>query len=191
MRAVHGLPLAAALALSGLATAALAQSSLPNGASALSETYGDWQIACQVVEPPRDGPDAKAPAKRLCALAQVQREQKSHMLVFSAEIRVPDPKSDKVAATFVLPFGIAVTEPIALKADGKDLAPLKVTTCLPVGCGVPAVPVEAAAVAALAGGKPLTVATRDTAGRGISFELRPDGFAEGLKRLRALEATPN
>ena len=37
-------------------------------------------------------------------------------------------------------------------------------------------------------GKPLTIATRDTNGRAVAFELKPEGFPEGLKRLRALEA---
>ena len=46
----------AALALAAIAGAALAQSSLPNGASSLRETYGSWQIGCQMLPPPKDAP---------------------------------------------------------------------------------------------------------------------------------------
>lgn len=205
----------AALALSAIAGAALAQSSLPNGASSLLETYGNWQVACQLL-PPNEAPDATGQAgqsagkstdkstgqsagqstgksdrpvgRMTCALAQVQREEKSRLLVFSGELQVPDAKSDDVAANFVLPFGIAVVEPIAIKVDDKELKPLSVATCLPVGCIVPASPLQAEAIAALTAGKPLTIATRDTNGRAVAFELKPEGFPEGLKRLRALEA---
>lgn len=186
----------AALALSAIAGAALAQPSLPNGASSLMETYGNWQVGCQMLPPPKEAPDAAETAGKsdrpdggmACALAQVQRDGNSRLLVFSGEFRVPDPKSDKVAATFVLPFGIAVAEPIALKAADKELKPLGVATCLPVGCIVPAAALQPEAIAALSAGKPLTLAAHDTDGRTVAFELKPEGFSEGLKRLRAIEA---
>lgn len=184
----------AALGLWVIAGAALAQSSLPNGATSLMETYGNWQVACQLLPPPKEAPDAAGQAgksdrqagRMTCALAQVQREEKSRFLVFSGELQVPDAKSDDVAATFVLPFGIAVAEPIALKVEDNELKPLRVATCLPVGCIVSAAPLQAEAIAALKVGKPLTLSTRDTNGRAVAFELKPEGFAEGLKRLRAL-----
>jgi invasion protein IalB len=184
--------LSPALVLAGVFAAfpVLAQSSLPNGASALSETYGGWQVACQAAAKPKDGAGsdrtAAPPARTVCALAQVQREQKSKMLVFSAEFHVDGAKPDKLTGVFVLPFGIAVTEPVALSVEGQALSPLKVATCLPVGCIVPAAPVGDDAIAALSGGKALTLATKDTDGRAIDFALRSDGFAEGLKRLRGL-----
>ena len=187
----------AALALAAIAGAALAQPSLPNGASSLRETYGSWQIGCQMLPPPKDAPEGAETAGKsdrpdsggmACVLAQVQREETRSLLVFSAELRLPDPASDAVAATFVLPFGIAVTQPIALKAGDKALKRLSVATCLPVGCIVPAAALQPEAIAALSAGKPLTLAAHDTDGRTVAFELKPEGFSEGLKRLRAIEA---
>ena len=151
----------------------------------LHEVHGSWQLAC-VAPAKKDNADPALSAegtKPLCAIAQVQLEEKTRKLVVSAEFRIDDPKMpDKLSGTIVMPFGLAVTKLFSVKSGNVRLQEVQVSTCLPVGCIVSFTPfVEL--VAALDAGKTLTIEAPDLQGRTVSFQLQAAGFSEALKRL--------
>ncbi|HCD83613.1 MAG TPA: invasion protein [Agrobacterium sp.] len=155
----------------------------------LHEVYGSWQIACAAPAKKEGGdPNTAAAegAKPLCAIAQVQLEEKTRKLVVSAEFRLDDvARQDKLSGTFVMPFGLAVTKLFSVKSGNVRLQEVQVSTCLPVGCIVTFTPfVEL--VSALKAGKTLTVEAPDLQGRTVSFQLQAEGFSEALKRLESL-----
>ncbi|NTE48274.1 invasion associated locus B family protein [Agrobacterium pusense] len=153
----------------------------------LHEVHGSWQLACAAPEKkdPADGTD-KSTAKPLCAIAQVQLEEKTRKLVVSVEFRLDEGKAPgKLSGTIVMPFGLAVTKLFSIKSANVRLQEVQVSTCLPVGCIVSFTPfVEV--VSALETGKTLTVEAPDLQGRAVSFQLQPAGFSEALKRLESL-----
>ncbi|MCW0980588.1 invasion associated locus B family protein [Agrobacterium sp. BT-220-3] len=157
-------------------------------ATPLHEVYGSWQIACAAPAKKEGGdPNTAAEgAKPLCAIAQVQLEEKTRKLVVSAEFRLDDvARQDKLSGTFVMPFGLAVTKLFSVKSGNVRLQEVQVSTCLPVGCIVTFTPfVEL--VSALKAGKTLTVEAPDLQGRTVSFQLQAEGFSEALKRLESL-----
>ncbi|KJF72131.1 invasion associated locus B family protein [Agrobacterium arsenijevicii] len=155
----------------------------------LHEVHGSWQLAC-AAPAKKDGADAKTPVaeavKPLCAIAQVQLEEKTRKLVVSVEFRLDDSgASDKLSGTIVMPFGLAVTKLFSVKSGNVRLQEVQVSTCLPVGCIVSFTPfVEL--VSALKAGQTLTIEAPDLQGRTVSFQLQGQGFSEALERLGSL-----
>ncbi|MBB4407513.1 MULTISPECIES: invasion associated locus B family protein [Agrobacterium tumefaciens complex] len=111
-----------------------------NPAVPLHEVHGSWQLACAapVKKDPADPNTTEtAPAKPLCAIAQVQLEEKPRKLVVSVEFRLDDSKTPgQLSGTIVMPFGLAVTKLFSIKSDNVRLQEVQVSTCLPVGCVV-------------------------------------------------------
>ncbi|XOK13394.1 invasion associated locus B family protein [Agrobacterium tumefaciens] len=160
-----------------------------NPAVPLHEVHGSWQLACAapVKKDPADPNTTEtAPAKPLCAIAQVQLEEKTRKLVVSVEFRLDDSKTPgQLSGTIVMPFGLAVTKLFSIKSGNVRLQEVQVSTCLPVGCVVSFTPfVEL--VSALETGKTLTIEAPDLQGRTVSFQLQSAGFSEALKRLGSL-----
>lgn len=132
----------AALAL--LPLPALAQG-LPAGASSLSETYGDWQIACSVTE---NGP--------VCTLSQTQlSNDERRQRVLAVELRAAD-EAGIVNGLLVLPFGLDLESGVRFALDEQDLSSARFGTCMPAGCLVP-LSFDAATVSQLSAGKVLAV----------------------------------
>lgn len=152
----------------------------------LHEAYGSWQLAC-AAPVKKVGADA-APStggetKPVCAIAQVQLEEKTRKLVVSVEFRIDNAAApDKLTGTMVLPFGLAVTKLFSVKSGNMRLQEVQVSTCLPVGCIVSFTPfIEL--VSALKAEQTLTIEAPDLQGRIVSFQLQGKGFPEALKRL--------
>ncbi|MQB12790.1 invasion associated locus B family protein [Agrobacterium sp. ICMP 6402] len=168
----------------GVATNALAQEAAKIAAP-LHEVYGSWQLACAAsAKKDEADPNVSVVAEKpVCAIAQVQLEEKTRKLVVSVEFRIDDPKMpDRLSGTFVMPFGLAVTKLFSVKSGNVRLQEVQVSTCLPVGCIVSFTPfVEL--VSALEAGKTLTIEAPDLQGRTVSFQLQAAGFSEALKRL--------
>ena len=168
----------------GVTANALAQE-VAKPATPLHEVYGSWQLAC-AAPAKKDVADPNASVvaeKPVCAIAQVQLEEKTRKLVVSVEFRIDDPKMpDRLSGTLVMPFGLAVTKLFSVKSGNVRLQEMQVSTCLPVGCIVSFTPfVEL--VSALEAGKTLTIEAPDLQGRTVSFQLQAAGFSEALKRL--------
>ncbi|MBO9652770.1 MAG: invasion associated locus B family protein [Agrobacterium tumefaciens] len=171
----------AGVTASGAAAQQAAESAVP-----LHEAYGSWQLAC-AAPAKKDGADA-APStggetKPVCAIAQVQLEEKTRKLVVSVEFRIDNAAApDKLTGTMVLPFGLAVTKLFSVKSGNMRLQEVQVSTCLPVGCIVSFTPfIEL--VSALKAEQTLTIEAPDLQGRIVSFQLQGKGFPEALKRL--------
>ncbi|CVI23446.1 invasion associated locus B family protein [Agrobacterium tumefaciens] len=172
-----------------VAGGAPAQDAEKKAAAPLREVHGSWQLAC-VAPAKKDDSDANTPvaetAKPLCAIAQVQLEEKTRKLVVSVEFRLDDVGTPgKLSGTMVMPFGLAVTKLFSVKSGNVRLQEVQVSTCLPVGCIVSFTPfVEL--VTALKAGQTLTIEAPDLQGRTVSFQLQGQGFAEALERLGSL-----
>ncbi len=163
------------VALAG-AAAAQDNTSLPGGATSLSETHDNWAVTCSLQT--LNGKTGKA-----CTLSQQLTDTKSRQRILAIELR---PMGTGVEGTLVLPFGLALAKGAALQIDdGPVGTPMSFKTCLPVGCIVP-VSFDARLVAALRNGKVLRVKTvRDGAGEmQISISLK--GFGGALDRTATL-----
>jgi len=143
---------------------------LPGGASQLQETHGDWRVTC-----------AQQNGKKLCTLAQQQSDKDSRQLALAIEMKAAS--ANRADGTMVLPFGLAVDEPIVLRIDETvSFQTLHVKTCLPVGCLVP-LAFDTAAIASLRKGTTLHVkATVAESGREAAFRISLNGFGNALDR---------
>ncbi|MGO4566489.1 invasion associated locus B family protein [Rhizobium sp. 2YAF20] len=155
-----------------LAPAAFAQSALPNGASALQETYQDWRVACNL----RD----KAPA---CSVSQDQTQQNGQRLL-AVEMQM---RSDGGAiATLLLPFGIVLDSGVTPNVDDQPpLKPVRFRTCLPTGC-IALFPLDPATLAKLRAASRLNLKVIADAGNELSFQVSLRGFSAALDRIAAL-----
>jgi invasion protein IalB len=148
--------------------------SLPGGASQVQETHGDWRVTC-----------AQQNGQKQCALAQQQTDKDSRQLVLGIELKAAS--TSHADGTMVLPFGLAVDQPVMLQIDESG-APqtLHFRTCLPVGCLVPLV-FDAAAIARLRAGASLNVKTTAAeGGRQAAFRISLKGFGSALDRTAEL-----
>lgn len=194
MRAVRCARVAVALLAIALPSSVTAQSPLPGGASSLREVYGSWQVICQGAGKQESAktpvtseaaPGSGRPQKSLCVLAQTQLEQQSRQLVMSVELKPDMAGTGKLAGQVVLPFGLAVAEPLQVQSGGQTLQELRISTCLAIGCIAP-LALSAATQAALAAGKPVTILFKDTDGRPTGLSLQPAGFSDGFARIQGL-----
>jgi len=143
---------------------------LPGGASQLQETHGDWRVNC-----------AQQNGHKQCALGQQQSDKDSRQLVLGIEMKAAS--ATRADGTLVLPFGLAVDEPIVLRIDETgSFQTLHVRTCLPVGCLVP-LAFDTAAIASLRKGTTLHVkAAAAEGGREAAFKISLNGFGSALDR---------
>jgi invasion protein IalB len=143
---------------------------LPGGASQVQETHGDWRVNC-----------AQQNGQKQCALAQQQSDKDSRQLILGIEMKAVS--ANRADGTMVLPFGLAVDEPVVMRIDETG-APqtLHFRTCLPVGCLVP-LAFDTAAIAGLRKGATLHVkATAAEGGREAAFKISLNGFGSALDR---------
>jgi invasion protein IalB len=159
-----------AIALGGTATA----QQLPNGASSINETYGDWSVNCRMIE-----------GQKLCLLGHVQANSQNGQRLFAVDLRTP--KDGKTEGTIVMPFGLKLESGAVMKLDDKDLGQgLRFSTCVPQGCLMP-VSLPAAATDAMKKGKTLTVASLNLSGGDVvSFNVPLAGFAAAIARVAEL-----
>jgi len=147
-------------------------SSLPGGASSLSETYKDWRVACI----------QQGTAKR-CAMSQIQTQQNNQRIL---AIELNALNGNAVSGTLVLPFGLALESGAMLQIDDKPaMQPLRFRTCLPDGCLLP-VTFDAATLVTLRSGTALKVKAAADGGAAALFSISLQGFATALDRVGAL-----
>jgi len=159
-----------------LALPAVAQQTvtLPGGATALTETHGDWTVRCQVRQPEgRIG----------CLVQQEQVDNQSRQRLLAAEL-VPGPSG--ALGTLILPFGLDLDKGVNLAIDDGQSSPnLRFRTCLPQGCLVP-LSFTPEALPALSGGKALNVAATADGGAVTPFTISLNGLASALARAQEL-----
>ena len=166
------LALVASLAWASFA-AAQGNQLLPGGATSLQETYGDWRVTCALQN-----------EQKVCALSQQQTDKDTRQLLLAIELNTP--AMNKAEGTMVLPFGLALDQPVMLQIDESAAGQaLRFRTCLPVGCLV-SLAFDPATVAQLRKGTTLTVNATADGGKGAAFKISLNGFSSALDRTAAL-----
>jgi len=146
---------------------------LPGGASQMQETHGDWRVTC-----------SQPSGERVCTLSQQRADQSSRQVVLGIELKALTP--DKAEGTLLLPFGLAVTKPVALQVDdGGPTLTRTFRTCVPFGCLVD-IALDAPAVKAFRAGTAVHVKAIADGGKDVSFDLPLNGFGSALDRTAAL-----
>ncbi|MDX3809778.1 invasion associated locus B family protein [Bosea thiooxidans] len=168
-------PAAPAPSTSIIAQPAAAAATLPNGASAINETYGDWTVDCRILN-----------GQRLCLLTQSQGNSQTGQRVFAIELRTP--KEGRAEGTILVPFGMKLENGAVLRLDDKDLGQgLRFSTCLAQGCLLP-ISFPTVATNAMKTGKTLTVAALNlSTSEPVSFNVPLNGFAAGLERITQID----
>lgn len=141
---------------------------LPKGASAISETYGDWTVKCLVDN-----------GTRLCTLSQTLLSKDTSQQVFAIELL---PRDGKAEGNMLVPFGLKLDAGAALKLDGKDLEQARFSTCTAQGCLLP-VSFPTSVTDTLGKAKMLTVTVQNIGnGQAVVFNVPLNGFATALER---------
>lgn len=155
---------------------AAAKPQLPGGASALSETHGDWTVNCQVTG-----------TNKLCSLSHQQFNKQSGQRLLAIELTTKT--SQDAMGTLALPFGLALANGISLEADDKKLeGTLQFNTCQAVGCLVP-VAFAADTASLLQNSTTLKInATAADTMQPVAFTISLNGFASALARTADLSA---
>lgn len=147
---------------------------LPNGASSINESYGDWTVDCRIVE-----------RQKRCVLSQAQGNKETGQRVFAIELR--SPAGGKTEGTVLMPFGLNLDAGALLKLDDKDLGKgLRFSTCGPQGCLLP-VSFPTAATDAMRKGTKLVIASLNlSTNEPVTFNVSLDGFGAALARAADL-----
>jgi len=147
-------------------------STLPGGASEIQETHGDWRVRCQQ-------------GKELtCVVVQQQADKDTRQLVLGVELKAVS--AQKAEGTILLPFGLAVSQPVAVQIDETPATTLPFRTCVPVGCLVP-VTFDGTRLSELKKGTVLTVKANAPDGvQETVFRISLSGISGALDRALAL-----
>jgi invasion protein IalB len=154
--------------------AAAPAAQFPNGASSVSETYGNWTINCRLLE-----------GQKHCVVMQAQGNSQTKQRLFEIELQTP--RDGKVEGTILMPTGLKLDAGAVLKIDDKDFGSgLRFSTCVPQGCLLP-VSLQTASVEVMKKGKLLTVASLNFDNEEVvSFKVSLDGFAPAIARVAEL-----
>jgi invasion protein IalB len=150
------------------ADGAVPAAQLPNGASAITETYGDWIVKCVVDN-----------AVKLCTLSQTQNTKDTGQRLFAIELLAREGKAE---GNMLMPFGLKLDAGAVLKLDGKDLEQVRFSTCTVQGCLLPVVfPTGVSEMMSRA--KTLTIAAQSiNGGQAVIINVPLNGFAAALDR---------
>ena len=166
-------PAAEAMQAGQSAVPAQGNEPLPGDATSLQEMHGDWRVAC-----------AQQNGRKVCALSQQQTDKNTRQLLLAIELNAP--AIDKAEGTLILPFGLALDQPVTLQIDEAAAGmTLRFRTCLPVGCLV-GLAFDPTTVALLRKGTTLTVRATADGGQGAAFKISLNGFSSALDRTAAL-----
>jgi invasion protein IalB len=149
---------------------------LPGGASALSETHGDWTVNCQATV-----------NTKTCTLSHQQFNKQSGQRLLAIELA--SKTGQDATGTLALPFGLALAKGIRLEVDDQKLeGSLQFHTCQAVGCLV-SVTFTADTTPLLQNGTTLKInATAADTAQPIAFTISLSGFAGALARTAELSA---
>ncbi|WP_455474365.1 invasion associated locus B family protein [Bartonella sp. B30(2025)] len=153
-----------------------AASTLPNGASSLTETYGLWSVNCGMQDD-----------RKVCFIHRQEVNDQNRVVV---AMTIVTDTNNNVSGSLTVPFGMLVSKPVRLQVDeGKNAMEAAIRTCLPSGCAVP-VTFDKNFVTALRAGKKLKLAMTIAAPNEPAFNdlfIQLNGFSNALNRLIALQ----
>lgn len=159
-----------ALVIPGTAGMAQDATNLPGGASAMSETHGDWTVNC-----------ADKQGKKICTMSQQGFDKDRKQRLLAIELAMPE--KNRLQGIIALPFGLLLKPGVTLRIDdGAAAAPLPFRTCLPLGCLVP-LDIDAKTVDLLRKGKSINItATVAQTNESVTFTVSLSGFSTALAR---------
>ena len=148
--------------------------SLPNGATSISETYGDWNLSCAIAD-----------NRKNCLFSQLQGNSETGQRVFAIELQPP--AGGQTNGVLLLPFGFRLEDGVKLKIDEQALGQgARFSTCVPAGCLAP-VSFPTVATDALKRGTSLVVtANPDGGGEPATFIVSLAGFTAAMNRVAEL-----
>lgn len=156
------------------AAPASAKATWPEGASSLSETYGDWSINC-----------TREDQTTICSVVQAQGTRRDNRREFAIELRPP--ANDRTDGLILMPFGFQIESGVSFKLDDAVLgkgAPYY--ACSSEGCLVP-VSLPTLATDTMKTAKNLYVlALKQDAKEPTTITVPLNGFGAALTRARAL-----
>ncbi|MGF3022349.1 invasion associated locus B family protein [Methylobacterium aquaticum] len=147
--------------------------SWPNGASAVSEVYGDWTISC-----------TRENDKRQCQLSQAQGVAQTGQRRFSIELNAP--QDGRSNGLLLMPLGLSIEPGVTFKLDDATLgkgAPY--TACVQAGCIVP-ISFPTVATDAMKTAVNLRVTGTKPNGEAETITVPLAGFAAALARMSQL-----
>lgn len=145
----------------------------PNGASAVSEVYGDWTISC-----------TRENEKRQCQLSQAQGVAQTGQRRFSIELNAP--QDGRSNGLMLMPLGLSIEPGVTFKLDDATLgkgAPY--TACVQAGCIVP-ISLPTVATDAMRTAVNLRVTGTKPNGEAETITVPLAGFAAALARMTQL-----
>jgi invasion protein IalB len=144
---------------------------LPNGASSINETYGDWTVDCRIAD-----------RQKACLLSQAQGNNQTGQRIYTIELR--SPADGKTEGVVLMPFGLNLDAGALLKLDDRDLGNgLRFSTCVPQGCLLP-VSFPPVATDAMRKATKLVVASLNlSSGEAVTFNVSLNGFGAALDRI--------
>ncbi|MEH2514737.1 invasion protein IalB [Bradyrhizobium sp. AZCC 1610] len=147
---------------------------LPNGASSINETYGDWTVDCRIAD-----------GQKQCLLSQAQGNNQSGQRIFAIELHPP--ADGKTEGTILMPFGLNLDSGAILKLDDRDLGKgLRFSTCVPQGCLLPVSFPTVATDAIRKAGKLVVASLNLSSGDAVTFNVSLNGFGAALDRTSQL-----
>lgn len=167
------LPITAVLAISATAQA----EGLPNGATALNETFNDWSVNCRA--------QGKEGARKTnCTMQQVQMQKNTRKRVLTVSFAAQP--GGAVKGSIILPFGLDLAGGVKLRIDaGEPTAPIPFRTCVPMGCLIP-IDWKAETTDALRKATALKIEVRSVDGKDMPFSVSLKGFGAALDRASSL-----
>lgn len=147
---------------------------LPNGASSVNETYGDWTVNCAIAD-----------NQKRCGFSQEQGNSQTGQRLFAIELQPP--ADGETNGVLLLPFGLKLDDGVKLKLDEQNLGQgARFSTCVPAGCLVPVSFPTVATDAMEKGEKLVVTATRDGGGEPPVFTVSLAGFTAAMNRVSEL-----
>ena len=136
--------------------------------------FGNWTAKCE---------ETRGEVEGGCFIYQnlVLREGGQRVLQFA--VGYVERSSDPIAL-LSLPLGISLPPGVTIRVGDSEPTPVMVERCEPNGCRA-GLKVDSALLARLLAGRELTVTFHDAKRHPIEVPLSLEGFADGLKSLKA------
>jgi invasion protein IalB len=162
-----------AVAALALTSPAIAATTLPGGATTLTETHDDWTVRCNVSN-----------STVHCVAQQEQLSNQTKQRVLAIEMLAN--AGNVLTGTLVLPFGLLLAKGAVLKVDDKLTSPPEpFETCLPSGCIVP-LSIGKDWLNAMRSGTELAVSAVAVNGQDAKFSISLKGLGPALDRIADL-----
>lgn len=144
----------------------------------VQETYRDWVVRCET--PLREDGTS---GEQVCEMAQELTQSDGGQLVLRVALQA---MADGTAAlTLITPFGLRLSEGMAIEIATERVAEIGFRTCLPQGCIATGV-LDAAAIAPLEAGESAELIMTADAGNTLSLSVSLNGFSGAWTRLGVL-----